>query len=87
MASHLLITLDQVLGMVAGTDKDGLKSWEPDFSAVPKEELDAHIEKSEYCKEKKGFIDFVKLNTEILEYFDPNCKVVLRKCIFDIFGT
>ena len=44
MASHLLITLEQMLGMVAGTDKEGLKSWEPEYSTIPKEELDAFFE-------------------------------------------
>lgn len=59
MASHLLITLDQILGMVAGTDKESLYAWAPDFSAVPKEDLDKHIEGSDYCKEKKKMIDFI----------------------------
>ena len=87
MASHLLITLDQVIGMIAGTDKEGLLACQPDFSAVPQDDLDKHIEGSEYCKEKKMLLDYIKLNTEILGDFDPNCKVVIKNSIFDIIGN
>ena len=75
MAGHILITLNQIVQIVAGIDKETLLGWEPDYSSVDKEELDKHIEGSDYCKEKKKLVDFVKLNTEILADFDPNCKV------------
>lgn len=87
MASHLLITLDQILGMVAGTDKESLYAWTPDFSAVPKEDLDKHIEGSEYCKDKKKMLDFIKLNTEILADFDENAKGVIKMCVFETIAN
>ena len=87
MASHLLITLDQIVGMVAGVDKETMLNWKEDFSAVPKEDLDKHIADNSYCKEKKKMLDFIKLNTEILGDFDPNCKVVIKNSVFDIFGN
>jgi len=84
MAGHILITLDQIVQMVAGLDKAALLGWEPDFSSVDKEELDKHIEGSDYCKEKKKMLDFIHLNKEILADFDPNCKVEILTNIFEV---
>lgn len=61
MASHLLITLDQVVQMLCQTDKETMLAWKADFSAIPEEDLNKHIEGSEYCKDKKKILDFIKL--------------------------
>ena len=53
MASQLLITVDQVIQMIAGTDQEGVKAWTPDFSEVPEEELNEFIKTSSYCEKKK----------------------------------
>ena len=45
------------------------------------------MEDNKYCKEKKKMLDFIKLNTEILADFDPNCKAVIKMNIFETFAN
>jgi len=38
--------------MACSTDKESMLAWTPDFSAIPKEDFDKHLEDSIYAMKK-----------------------------------
>ena len=87
MASQMLVNLDQLLQTLLGKDKATILAHKPDFSSVSKEDLDKHYENSKYAKDKKMIIDFIDLATEMLEDFDPICKVNIQSCLYSTGST
>ena len=87
MASQMLVNMDQLLTTLLGKDKATVLAHKPDFSSVSKEDLDKHYENSKYASEKKHVIDFIDFATEMLEDFDPICKVNLQSCLYNVGST
>lgn len=84
MASTVLVSLDQLLQGILGKDKETILNWSPDFSSVDQAGLQQHMAENEYCQEKKKKLDMFQFVGEMLQDFNPDCKLYLKGNIFDL---